>query len=185
MSAGTSLGSYFRNEGNGGIGKSTYMNANATAPSTATCTNRLILPPPTGDRRGRRENTLTTGLGNGDWKIPAVSPQSRVPQFRVDLLPSGLYRRLRPRTGSTATVRTAAGCGLSVPSTRHYRRSGIDPEASHPAGPGGKHGAARGSDDVDARVHFPCTEDGVLAKSKTRGHAATRRPEKPPGDADR
>src|SRR2546430_10061144 len=90
MSAGTSLGSYFRNEGNGGIGKSTYMNANATAPSTATCTNRLILPPPTGDRGGRRENTLTTGLGNGDWKIPAVGPQSRVPQFRVDLLPSGL-----------------------------------------------------------------------------------------------
>src|SRR5439155_15919915 len=156
MSAGTSLGSYFRNEGNGGIGKSTYMNANATAPSTATCTNRLILPPPTGDRRGRRENTLTTGLGNGDWKIPAVSPQSRVPQFRVDLLPSGLYRRLRPRTpiqlaspcfparegcrqvgsgrtGSTATVRTALVCGLSVPSKRHYRRSGIDPEGSHAA----------------------------------------------------
>src|SRR5437870_12852465 len=108
MSAGTSLGSYFRNEGNGGIGKSTYMNANATAPSTATCTNRLILPPPTGDRRGRRENTLTTGVGNGDWEIPAVSPQSRAPQFRVDPLPSGLAscqlgkRRLRHRTNCLA-----------------------------------------------------------------------------------
>src|SRR5438552_17250383 len=62
---------------------------------------------------------------------------------------------------------------------------GFVPRHGHPAGPGGKHGAARGSADVDARVHFPCTEDGVLAKSKTRGHAATRRPEKPPGDADR
>src|SRR5207247_9184826 len=26
-----------------------------------------------------------------------------------------------------------AGCGLSVPSKRHYRRSGIDPDGSHPA----------------------------------------------------
>src|SRR5207247_4091647 len=77
MSAGTSLGSYFRNEGNGGIGKSTYMNANATAPSTATCTNRLILPPPTGDRRGRRENTLTTGLGTGKFRQLVPSPKSR------------------------------------------------------------------------------------------------------------
>src|SRR2546428_13194550 len=44
MRAGTSLGSYLRDGGKGGIGQATYLNAKATAPRTPTCTNRLTLP---------------------------------------------------------------------------------------------------------------------------------------------
>src|SRR3989449_6775804 len=75
----------------------------------------------------------------------------------------------------------------SIPVIDHDQSpvTGLISRHGHAAGSGGEDGAARWSADIDARMHLPRPEDGVLAKSKSRGHATARRPEESTGNADR
>src|SRR2546426_5707021 len=153
MRAGTSLGSYLRNGGKGGIGKSTYMKAKATAPRTATCTNRLTLPLRSrrpGGRTKRNRGIRDWGLGIRNYSLipnPAVGcltfshpdlPRSKSagPRHVIGLSICRLGTGLTVGSGLAPDpplpcIRQRVA-GSSVLSERNYRRSGINHSSQYP-----------------------------------------------------